>query len=173
MECVTPRSWSALDSPTSSTVEPLTNDHPHQRPSLLYDHILCDGHTFLFVRSLTNDHPSDATNDRVRWDFLPRERPPPLQCISKNRGWRFNIRSQSCIITMLCLDTFQVIKLIWTIFYFGDDATTTFSNRHGIVTMLPVCRRSDTFVVGLIQVLWTSRILWEVIINGSATWYFM
>ena len=25
------------------TVEPLSNDHPHQRPSLLYDHILCDG----------------------------------------------------------------------------------------------------------------------------------
>ena len=75
------------------TVEPLSNDHPHQRPSLLYDHILCDGHCFLFLRSLTNDHPSDATNDRVRWDCLPRERPPRLQCISKNRGWRFNQRS--------------------------------------------------------------------------------
>ena len=98
------------------TVEPLSNDHPHQRPSLLYDHILCDGHCFLFVRSLTNDHPSDVTNDRVRWDFLPRERPPRLQCSSKDRGWRFNIRSQSCIITMLCLDTFQVIQLIWTSF---------------------------------------------------------
>ena len=24
------------------TVEPLSNDHPHQRPSLLYDHISCD-----------------------------------------------------------------------------------------------------------------------------------
>ena len=96
-----------------TTVEPLSNDHPHQRPSLLYDHILCDGPCFLFVRSLTNDYPSDATNDRVRWDFLPRKRPLRLQCISKNRGWRFNIRSQSCIITMLCLDTFQ---LIWTSF---------------------------------------------------------
>ena len=94
------------------TVEPPSNNHPHQRPSLLYDHILCDGHCFLFVRSLTNDHPSDATNDRVRWDFLYSERPPRLQGISKNRGWRFNIRSQSCIITMLCLDTFQVIQLI-------------------------------------------------------------
>ena len=91
--------------PIHYTVEPLSNDHPHQRPSLLYDHIL-------FVRSLTNDHPSDATNDRVRWDFLPRKRPPRLQCISKNRGWRFNIRSQWCIITVLCLDTFQVIQLI-------------------------------------------------------------
>ena len=38
------------------TVEPLSNDHPHQRPSLLYDHILCDGQCFLFVRSLTKDH---------------------------------------------------------------------------------------------------------------------
>ena len=26
----------------SVTVEPLSNDHPHQRPSLLYDHISCD-----------------------------------------------------------------------------------------------------------------------------------
>ena len=141
--------------------------------SLLYDHILCDGQCFLFVRSLTNDHPSDVTNDRVRWDFLPHERPPRLQGISKNRGRRFNIRSQSCIITMLCLDTFQVIQLIWTFFYFGDDATTTFSDRRGIVTMLPARRQSDTFVVGLIQVLWTSRIRGAVIINGSETWCFM
>ena len=59
----------------TSTVEPLSNDHPHQRPSLLYDHISCDGQCFLFVRFLTNDHPSNATNDRVRWNFLPRGRP--------------------------------------------------------------------------------------------------
>ena len=32
-----------------TTVEPLSNDHPHQRPSLLYDHISCDGQCFLFV----------------------------------------------------------------------------------------------------------------------------
>ena len=156
-----------------NTVKPLSNDHPHQRPSLLYDHILCDGHCFLFVRSLTNDHPSDATNDWVRWDCLPRERPPGLQCISKNRGWRFHILSQSCIITMLCLDTFQVIQLILNFLLFGEDATTMFSNRRCIVTMLPARRRSDTFVIGLIQVLWTSRIRGEVIINGSATWCFM
>ena len=31
------------------TVEPLSNDHPHQRPSLLYDHISCDGQCFLFI----------------------------------------------------------------------------------------------------------------------------
>ena len=42
---------------------------------LIYDHILCGCECFLFVRSLTNDHPSD---DRVRWDFLPRERPPRI-----------------------------------------------------------------------------------------------
>ena len=46
----------------SSTVEPLTNDHPHQRPSLSYDHILCDGQCFLLVyKSLTSDHPSYTT----------------------------------------------------------------------------------------------------------------
>ena len=45
-----------------STVEPLTNDHPHQRPSLSYDHISCDGLWFLFVyESLTSDHPSYTT----------------------------------------------------------------------------------------------------------------
>ena len=45
-----------------STVEPLTNDHPHQRPSLSYDHISCDGQWFLFVyESLTSDHPSYTT----------------------------------------------------------------------------------------------------------------
>ena len=92
----------------ASTVEPMSNDHPHQRPSHLYDHILCDGQCFLFVRSLTDDHPSDATDDRVRWDFLPRERPPRLWCISKNLWCRFNIRSQWWIMTMFCLDTFQV-----------------------------------------------------------------
>ena len=46
----------------NNTVEPLTNDHPHQRPSLSYDHILCDGQWFLFVyESLTSDHPSYTT----------------------------------------------------------------------------------------------------------------
>ena len=59
----------------NNTVEPLSNVYPHQRPSLLYDHISCDGQCFLFIRSLTSDHPSDATSDRVRWNFLPRGRP--------------------------------------------------------------------------------------------------
>ena len=46
----------------SITVEPLTNDHPHQRPSLSYDHISCDGQWILFVyESLTSDHPSYTT----------------------------------------------------------------------------------------------------------------
>ena len=44
------------------TVEPLTNDHPHQRPSLSYDHISYDGQWLLFVyESLTSDHPSYTT----------------------------------------------------------------------------------------------------------------
>ena len=44
------------------TVEPLTNDHPHQRPSLSYDHISCDGQWFLFVYEfLTSDHTSYTT----------------------------------------------------------------------------------------------------------------
>ena len=60
---------------TRYTVEPLSNDHPHQRPSLLYDHISCDGQCFLFIWSLTSDHPSDATSNRVRWNFLPRGQP--------------------------------------------------------------------------------------------------
>ena len=95
-----------------STVESLSNDHPHQRPSFLYDHISCDGLCSLFVRSLTDDHPSNATNNRVRWNFLPRVRPLRVQCISKDRGWRFNIRSQLWIITMLRSDTCEVIQLL-------------------------------------------------------------
>ena len=52
------------------TVEPLTNDHPHQRPSLSYDHILCDGQWFLFVyESLTSDHPSYTTTPMWFWGW--------------------------------------------------------------------------------------------------------
>ena len=50
------------ESKFASTVEPLTNDHPHQRPSLSYDHISCDGQGILCVyESLTSDHPSYTT----------------------------------------------------------------------------------------------------------------
>ena len=53
-----------------STVEPLTNDHPHQRPSLSYDHISCDGQWFLFVyESLTSDHPSYTTTPMWFWGW--------------------------------------------------------------------------------------------------------
>ena len=60
------------------TVEPLTNEHPHQRPSLSYDHISCDGQWFLFVyESLTSDHPSyirphqcDSEGGRIRGVLL-------------------------------------------------------------------------------------------------------
>ena len=52
------------------TVEPLTNDHPHQRPSLSYDHISCDGQWFLFVyKSLTSDHPSYTTTPMWFWGW--------------------------------------------------------------------------------------------------------
>ena len=54
----------------STTVEPLTNDHPHQRPSLSYDHISCDGQWFLFVyESLTSDHPSYTTTPMWFWGW--------------------------------------------------------------------------------------------------------
>ena len=54
-----------------STVEPLTNDHPHQRPSLSYDHISCDGQWFLFVyESLTSDHPSYTTTPKEGFYFI-------------------------------------------------------------------------------------------------------
>ena len=53
-----------------TTVEPLTNDHPHQRPSLSYDHISCDGQWFLFVyESLTSDHPSYTTTPMWFWGW--------------------------------------------------------------------------------------------------------
>ena len=65
----------------ASTVEPLTNDHPHQRPSLSYDHISCDGQWFLFVyESLTSYHPSlirphqcDSEGGRIRGVLLYRD----------------------------------------------------------------------------------------------------
>ena len=44
------------------TVEPLSNDHPHQRPSLLYDHISRDEQRkIVLYESLTSDHPSYTT----------------------------------------------------------------------------------------------------------------
>ena len=53
-----------------ATVEPLTNDHPHQRPSLSYDHISCDGQWFLFVyESLTSDNPSYMTRPMWFWGW--------------------------------------------------------------------------------------------------------
>ena len=46
------------------------NDHPHQRPSLSYDHISCDGQSFLCVyESLTSDHPSNTTTPMWFWGW--------------------------------------------------------------------------------------------------------
>ena len=54
----------------SGTVEPLTNDHPRQRPSLWYDHISSDGQWFMFVyESLTSDHPSYTTTPMWLWGW--------------------------------------------------------------------------------------------------------
>ena len=53
-----------------STVEPLSTDHPYQRPSLSYDHISCDGQCFLFVyESLTSDHPYYTTTPMWFWGW--------------------------------------------------------------------------------------------------------
>ena len=63
------------------TVEPLTNDHPHQRPSLSYDHISCDGQWFLFVyESLTSDHPSYTTTPMWFWGWSYNRGSTVLQC---------------------------------------------------------------------------------------------
>ena len=61
-----PRIWGRLTQVErchiTYTVEPLSNDHPHQRPSLSYDHVSCDEQGVLLVyESLTNDHPSYTT----------------------------------------------------------------------------------------------------------------
>ena len=46
------------------------NDHPHQRPSLSYDHISCDGQGILCVyESLTSDHPSYTTTPMWFWGW--------------------------------------------------------------------------------------------------------
>ena len=58
-----------------TTVEPLTNDHPHLRPLAFYDRFFIDGMSTLYKRSLTNDHPADTTNDHGNLNFTPDERP--------------------------------------------------------------------------------------------------
>ena len=57
-----PKGQFAIRGENGNTVEPLTNDHPHQRPSLSYDRISCDEQGILCVyESLTSDHPSYTT----------------------------------------------------------------------------------------------------------------
>ena len=48
IECLGKLAGDTMGRKYSHTVEPLSNDHPHQRPSLLYDNILCDGGVFCF-----------------------------------------------------------------------------------------------------------------------------
>ena len=59
------------------TVEPLTNDHPHQRPSLSYDHILCDDSAFCLYTNpsratipLIRPHQCDSEGGRIRGVLL-------------------------------------------------------------------------------------------------------
>ena len=62
------------------TVEPLTNDHPHQRPSLSYDHISCDGQWFLYTNPsratipLIRPHQCDSEGGRIRGVLLYRQK---------------------------------------------------------------------------------------------------
>ena len=86
---------------------------------------------------------------------MPRGRPLRVVYFQESRR-RFNIRSQWWIITMLPSDTFEVIQLLWTFFYFGNTTTMFWMEVHRYTVASPlVLRRWDTFVV--IQVLWTSR----------------
>ena len=58
--------FSSRENKVLYTVEPLTNDHPHQRPSLSYDHISCDG---LCILRIPHERPSllyDHTNVILR-----------------------------------------------------------------------------------------------------------
>ena len=72
---------------TNSTVEPLMNDHPHQRPSLSYDHISCDGQWLLFVyESLTSDHPSYTTTPMWFWGWSYKRGSTVFVC-NKYRHW--------------------------------------------------------------------------------------
>ena len=66
--------WRALvplSSHTSETTDIyMYSRTPHQRPSLSYDHISCDGQWFLFVyESLTSDHPSYTTTPMWFWGW--------------------------------------------------------------------------------------------------------
>ena len=71
------------------TVEPLTNDHPHQRPSLSYDHISCDGQWFLFVSSLVSSSSSSLSIRSVPWLSeglsMPSPSYPVLCCLLPDR----------------------------------------------------------------------------------------
>ena len=121
--------YSCHFAPITTTVEPLSNDHPHQRPSPLYDHISCDGQRFLFVRSLTDDHSSNATNDKVRWNFLPRGGPLQVGLVYFQES-RVALQHPFPMVDYynVALRQLWCISIALNFFYFGD-ATTTFSDR--------------------------------------------
>ena len=83
---------------TTSTVEPLTNDHPHQRPPLSYDHISCDGQWFLFVYEfLTSDHPSYTTTPMWFWGWSYKRG----STVVTNSGTRSLLNAQIELLTQL------------------------------------------------------------------------
>ena len=128
-----------------TTVEPMSNDHPHQWPSLLYDHILCDGQCFRFVRSLTNNHPSNATNDRIRWNVLPRGRPIRVVYFQESR---MALQHPPPMVDYYNVALRHIwsnsIIFLWTFFYFGDATTTDGRCLVTIVTSPPALRHLCT-----------------------------
>ena len=86
------------------TVEPLTNDHPHQRPSLSYDHISCDGLWFLFVyESLTSDHPSYTTTPMWFWGWSYK-RGSTVVCLRSDNTYMWTLDKPTAPMSAAILD---------------------------------------------------------------------
>ena len=95
------------------------------------------------MRSLTDDHPSNATNDRVRWNFLPLGRPLQVQCMSNNSTSVPNGGLLQCC-TQIPLKEFNCFELS---FILATLQRRSQIDVRCIVTMLPARRGLDTFVV--------------------------
>ena len=110
LRCVGGREFNPLPGQYSSTVEPLTNDHPHQRPSLSYDHISCDGQWFLSRATipLIRPHQCDSEGGRIRGVLL----------------YEFIIRSGDWygFVIWTCL-SFQILNLfyLWGLFIASEE----------------------------------------------------
>ena len=134
---------------------------------ILYDHILCDGQCFLFVRSLANDHPSDSTNDRVRWDFLS-----PSQTTTSPTVYFQESRvvvQHPFLFMYYYKHSSNSIDLNLLLFWRRRYNDVLRSTLHRCDVASPPARRHLCSSLGLIQVRLTSRIRGAVVINGSAT----